>query len=131
VLGPHTIPEDDRGLDGYIGKILRTGMLVSAVVILFGGVLFLAQQGAQAPSFRQFHGEPRQLTSVPLVVNGAIHGQALPIIQLGLLLLIATPISRVIFAVAAFAWERDYLYVAISLVVLVVLLYSLFGFKSS
>lgn len=131
MLGPHSIPEDDRVLDRYIGMILRTGMLVSAVIILFGGILFLARQGANAPNFKQFHGEPRQLTSVRLVVGGVIHGEALPIIQFGLLLLIATPISRVIFAVAAFAWERDYLYVAISLAVLLVLLYSLFGFKSS
>ena len=53
------------------------------------------------------------------------HGQA--IIQFGLLLLIATPVARVAFAAIGFAMERDYLYVVITLIVLVVLLYSLFG----
>ena len=49
------------------------------------------------------------------------------IIQFGLLLLIATPVARVIFSAVAFAWERDYLYVAFTLAVLAVLTYSLFG----
>jgi uncharacterized membrane protein len=82
------------------------------------------------PRFHEFRGEPQQLTSVRLIVERAVDGEALAIIQLGLLLLIATPIARVIFSVAGFAWERDYLYVGFSLLVLLVLLYSLFGFKS-
>ena len=126
---PHTIPADDRSLDRYIGTILRTGMLLSAAVILAGGLLFLMQHGKEPVSFHAFHGEPAEITSVRLIVQGALRGAALQIIQLGLLLLIATPIARVIFAVVAFAWERDYLYVSISFVVLVVLLYSLFGPK--
>ena len=48
-------------------------------------------------------------------------------IQLGLLILIATPVARVAFSAFGFAVERDYLYVGITLFVLAVLLYSLFG----
>ena len=51
------------------------------------------------------------------------HGRGL--IQLGLLLLIATPIARVVFSVAGFARQRDWLYVAITLIVLTLLGYSL------
>jgi uncharacterized membrane protein len=47
------------------------------------------------------------------------------VIQFGLLVLIATPIVRVILAVAAFAIERDGLYVVIGLIVLAILTYSL------
>jgi uncharacterized membrane protein len=47
--------------------------------------------------------------------------------QLGLLLLIATPIARVMFSAVAFAMERDRMYVGFTLIVLAVLLYSLFG----
>ncbi len=124
---PAAISVDDRGLDRYIGLILRTGMLLSAAVILFGGVLYLTQHGKSRMSFHTFNGEPPEITSVQLIVQGAAQGQALEVIQLGLLLLIATPIARVMFAVVAFAWERDYLYVTISLIVLVVLLYGVFG----
>jgi uncharacterized membrane protein len=44
-----------------------------------------------------------------------------------LLLLILTPVARVAFSVAAFALERDWTYVAITLIVLAVLIYSLAG----
>jgi len=49
------------------------------------------------------------------------------LIQLGLLLLIATPVARVAFSVVAFAMQRDRLYVAVALIVLAVLMYSLMG----
>jgi uncharacterized membrane protein len=49
------------------------------------------------------------------------------IIQLGLLLLIATPVARVAFSVVAFALERERLYVIVTLAVLAVLLFSLAG----
>jgi uncharacterized membrane protein len=49
----------------------------------------------------------------------------LGLIQFGLLLLIATPAARVVFSVAGFAIERDWMYVAITLLVLLTLLYSL------
>ncbi len=49
------------------------------------------------------------------------------IIQLGLLLLVATPVARVIFSVAAFALQQDWIYVVITLIVLAVLGFSLLG----
>ena len=58
---------------------------------------------------------------------GALHLSGGAIIQLGLLILIATPVARVAFSAVAFAIERDYLYVWITLFVLAVLLYSLLG----
>jgi uncharacterized membrane protein len=54
-------------------------------------------------------------------------GETTGILQLGLLLLIATPIARVVFSVFAFALEGDRMYVTFTLIVLSVLLYSLFG----
>jgi uncharacterized membrane protein len=47
-------------------------------------------------------------------------------VQLGVLLLIATPVARVAFSALAFARQRDYTYVALTLFVLAVLLCSLF-----
>jgi Predicted membrane protein len=58
-------------------------------------------------------------------LSAAFHGNPVAIIQFGLLLLIATPVARVIFAVFAFALQRDFLYVTISTIVLLTLLYSL------
>jgi uncharacterized membrane protein len=43
------------------------------------------------------------------------------------LLLVATPVARVIFSVAAFAFQRDRTYIVITLIILAVLGYSLSG----
>jgi uncharacterized membrane protein len=51
------------------------------------------------------------------------------LIQFGLLLLVATPVARVAFAVFAFARERDRVYLTVSLIVLAVLVYSLVGWR--
>ncbi len=58
----------------------------------------------------------------------ALHGRGL--IQFGLLLLIATPIARVAFSVVAFLHQRDWTYVAVTLIVLSLLFYSLLGSRT-
>ena len=55
----------------------------------------------------------------------ARRGQGL--IQLGVLMLVATPIARVAFSIFAFARQRDYLYVSLSLIVFTLLMYSFVG----
>ena len=96
-------------------------------VVLFGAVVYLARHGHEVPNYTMFHGEPENLTSMSAIVHGALGMSGRAIIQLGLLLLIATPVARVLFSAIAFALERDYLYVFITLIVLAILLYSLFG----
>jgi uncharacterized membrane protein len=61
------------------------------------------------------------------IVGYAFAGHARGIMQLGLLLLIATPVARVIFSAIVFAVEKDRMYLLFTLLVLFVLLYSLFG----
>jgi len=120
----HVHPSD-TALDARIGILLRTGVLTSSAVVLLGGIAFLVSQGESVPDYHSFHGVESHLNSVHGVLIGTLHGQAIAMIQLGLLLLIATPVARVIFSVGAFVLERDYLYVVISSIVLVVLFYSL------
>jgi uncharacterized membrane protein len=115
----------EKRFEALIGILLRTGVLLAATVVLAGGVLFLAKYDEVKPDYRIFRGEPTYLRSIGGVVGDAISLHSRGIIQLGLLLLIATPIARVAFSVAGFASERDWLYVGITLVVLGVLIYSL------
>jgi uncharacterized membrane protein len=123
---PFVPSADDTALDARIGNLLRVGTLSSAFVILLGGVLYLARHGHDRPDYHTFRGVSPQLHTLSGIFTGAAHGQSLAIIQLGLLMLIATPIARVLLSVFAFLFQRDFLYVAISGIVLVVLLYSLF-----
>jgi uncharacterized membrane protein len=117
----------DQKIEIIIGTLLRAGVLLSATVVAIGTCIYLVRHGREAPDFGTFHGEPENLQSIPAILHGALDGSGRAIIQLGLLLLIATPIARVVFSAVAFALERDYLYVGITLVVLAVLLYSLLG----
>lgn len=116
---------DDAIIDARIGLLLKIGTLTSASVILFGGIFFLLQQGSPRTDFHAFRGQPHYLTTVGGTLSAALHGNPAAIIQFGLLLLIATPVARVIFAVFAFALQKDFLYVTISTIVLLTLLYSL------
>jgi uncharacterized membrane protein len=107
--------------------LLRTGVVLSVLVVLTGGVLYLSRFSQEHANYRSFHGQSEKLLSVAGTVNAALGGDPAGIIQLGLLVLIATPIARVIFSVFAFAAERDWLYVVITLIVLAILLVSLLG----
>ena len=114
-------------VDRTIAIMLRTGVLSAASVVALAGAWYLARFGAMHPNYRSFHGEPRDLRSVGGICKGVLSHDPRSVIQFGLLLLIATPIARVAFSVVAFAVERDRLYLALTAVVLLVLLWSLSG----
>lgn len=121
----HPGPSDER-VESILGNLLRVGVVTSALIVVLGGILYLMDDARQAkPELRTF--EPEQLRSPVHIVGAAAAFHPLGLIMLGLLLLIATPVVRVIFSVAAFALQRDYLYVLFTLLVLSVLLYSLFS----
>jgi uncharacterized membrane protein len=121
----NTCHPDDTDLDAKISILLRIGVFTSATVILTGGILFLITRGHVLADYHTFHGVPDHLDNLKGILRGVSHGNPMAIIQLGLVLLIATPVARVILSVFAFAAERDYLYVVISSIVLLVLLSSL------
>ena len=118
--------EQDRehGLEQAMGRMLQIGVTVAALVVLAGGVLYLLQSGGTRPDYGHFQGAPAAVTTVSGIVAGVVHMDARSVIGFGILLLIATPICRVIFGVVGFALLRDRFYTAVSAVVLVILLYS-------
>lgn len=117
----------DHEIEQSVGNLLRVGVLLSTGVVLLGGIRYLIHYGGSTPSYQVFHGEPSDLRTFSGILADATSGRRRGLIQLGLLLLVATPIARVIFAAVAFAQQRDYVYLGITLVVLGVLLYSLVG----
>lgn len=117
----------DEKIERIIGNLLRIGVTAAALVVLFGGILLILGHSESATDLHIFRGEPKDLRTVSGVLRDAMHFQALGTIQLGLLLLVATPIARVIFSAVAFAIQRDFLYVAITLIVLFVLMFSIMG----
>lgn len=118
---------DEARVESMIGGLLRTGVVAAAIVVLTGGLLFLLRFGMGKPDYATFRGEPAQLRGISGILAGTVHGDSRSLIQFGLLLLIATPVARVIFSAYAFARERESKYVVFALIVLALLCYSLLG----
>lgn len=115
----------DQRLEVVIGHTLRIGVITAAVLVFAGGVYYLMENAQGPADYHTFHPAAKDVLGLSGIVRNALALNSLGIIQLGLLVLIATPIMRVVFSVVAFALERDIVYVAATLTVLAVLLYSL------
>jgi uncharacterized membrane protein len=105
--------------------LLRTGVLIAAFFVFSGGVLYLVRENEPVPDYHVFHGEPENLRTVPGIVHAALAFRGRGLIEFGLLILIATPMARVAFSLLAFLYQRDWTYVAVTVIVLGLLLYSL------
>ena len=116
---------NDERMESLMGILLRFGVVCASTVVLAGGFFFLQDHAFDFVQYRTFTPHPVILRHPGEWAAGMARGDAASIIIVGILLLIATPIARVAFAVVAFALERDCLYVAISLVVLAVLVWGL------
>jgi uncharacterized membrane protein len=118
--------EKDQRLAVAMGHMLRIGVTVAALVVLAGGVLYVSQSRGPKPDYRHFHGAPAAYEHVGAIFAGAFRFDSQSLIEFGILLLIATPICRVIFGVVGFSLLKDRLYAAVSAIVLIVLLLSFF-----
>jgi uncharacterized membrane protein len=128
---PDKMPDDTK-MDQMLGNLLRAGVLLAAVVTAVGGTIYLVKRwDERAPDLHQFkyadEAPPAEVSRVTGVAAYAFSGRGAGLIQLGVLLLIATPVARVAFSVYAFARQRDVLYVVVTVIVLALLLFSLFG----
>ncbi len=116
--------EDDsliRKTELVISAVLRGGVLLSVAVIL-GGIISLYAL--------KFTGNLHNSTypdTLRGLFSGLTRGDPLSIIVLGLMILLATPVARVAVSIAAFAIEEDRTYVVITSLVLVILIFSIFG----
>lgn len=113
-------------VEQMVGNLLRIGVLIAAAVALLGGIAFMLHHGSLIPDHSVFRGQPAMLSSLSGVIAGAVALEPAAIVQLGIVLLIATPVARVLLTLVAFAVQRDWMYVLISAIVLVLLSYSLF-----
>lgn len=115
----------DKEMELSIARMLRFGVILSAVLVSLGGIVYLRHPLLTAPAYGHFVLESGPLRRIPAVLRGTLHLDAKSIIEFGILLLIATPILRVGFCIAGFVRQKDRLYVLISTSVLLILIYSL------
>jgi uncharacterized membrane protein len=118
---------DDEAFEVLLGRVLQAGVVLAAIVVAVGGGIYLGRHGHDVPGYGVFQGEPGDLRSIAGIFSAARRLEGRGVIQLGLLLLIATPIARVMFALVGFARQKNWMYVGISAIVLALLAYSLTG----
>ncbi len=122
--------KDPESMNAVIGSVLRYGVVISAVAVLFGTFLLASSVGT-SDSGGILTYNPNRVphgnfdVSLQGLFGGLAEFNAYSWIELGVILLIATPVSRVLISVFLFAAEKDRLYVAITAIVLTLLLFSM------
>lgn len=115
----------DADIKLMIGTLLRWGVIISMSVVFVGGLIYLYRHGHETASYHTFNGEPEFLKNLKGILQNVATLKGRAIIQTGILLLIATPIARVLLSVFSFLLEKDYLYVVITLIVLGIIVFSM------
>jgi uncharacterized membrane protein len=117
----------DQKMDAIMGILLRSGVVLAAAIVLVGGILFLMRHKTPVTDYHIFSGEPSDLRTISGIFSDVKAFRARGLIQLGLLVLIATPVARVVFSLFAFIYQKDWKYAVFTAIVLGLLLYSLLG----
>jgi uncharacterized membrane protein len=115
----------DKDMQLLLSHVLRAGTIISVTIVFIGGVFFIYRHGQSISDYHKWNGIPNFIRTTSGIFHGiwALKGQAM--IQLGIVMLIATPILRVIFSAIGFVLEKDYMYVGISLLVLGIIFFSM------
>ena len=112
-----------NGMNELIGNTLRLGVFAACIIALLGGIYYLATtSGHPVPDYTTFHKGAVSYTTFEGIVRGAFSLSATEWMQLGVVVLMLTPIMRVVLSLVDFSIQRDWLYVAITAIVLVVII---------
>lgn len=122
--------KDPESMNAVIGMVLRYGVLLSAAVITIGTFALALSNGSSGTSeFLNYDPNAVPHDGIALSLSGILSGlvsfSASSWIELGVIILIATPVARVLISVLLFAAEGDAIYVYITGGVLALLLFSM------
>ncbi len=114
----------------WISYVLRWGVIAAAIVVLIGGAVFLAA----GPAARDPHSLHQLInhdysnrSSIQSKITGLKHARGLAIVDVGLMLLILTPVVRVAMTFVLFFKLRDWLFTILTAIVLSILLLGISG----
>lgn len=116
----------DLDIQQIIGWVLRLGVMISMTVVFIGGCFYWYRHSGETASYSKFVGVPDFVHSASGIWHGILTLRGRAIIQAGIILLIATPVIRVLFSAVGFILEKDWLYTGITLLVLGIILLSAF-----
>lgn len=117
----------DPDMELVISRIMRYGIVVASVIVIIGAITFLSNYGQEKPQYSTFTGQPKELTNVFRIISSLSSTSGRGLIEFGMVVLIAIPVLRVAFSIASFIVEKDRVYIIITSIVFILLLFSLFG----
>ena len=115
-----------ENFQNFLAKTMITGVVISAIVMLIGIIVYSFSHSHVVFHGHIFHGEPSYITSPLDILHFALKGNERSIIQIGILLLLINPFIRVFIIAIGFCLEKNKLYCFISLLVLAILIFSFF-----
>jgi len=115
----------DKDIQVILGTLLRVGVIASMAVVFAGAVIYLLVYHSDMVDYHKFDPLKTEYSSITAIFQGLSRLDSKAIIQFGTVLLIFTPVTRIVFSIFSFLIERDYLYVVIGLFVLCIILISL------
>jgi uncharacterized membrane protein len=118
---------NDKDIQVILGTLLRAGVIISMSIVLIGGAIFLIHNKRAITDYKVFKPEQSKFSSIVGIFKGLASFKGDAIVQFGILMLIFTPIARIVFAIFSFLIERDYLYVLIGFIILAIITISLNG----
>lgn len=110
-----------------LGRLLLVGIIISFFFIIWGGALYLIEYGRSTVSYHTFLPSPTSVSvwNVLQTLNSSPHS----LIQLGLIILVFTQVLRVAVTAWFFLQLKDYIFTAVSVFILGVLIYSLYYYR--
>lgn len=113
-----------------IGLVLRYGVVASFALVALGSVLmFLEGQtgyGRMGNAEQLFGARDTFLVGLAPLLRGIASAKPYAIIDLGLVVLLATSVARVVISILFFLGEKRYVFVAVTATVLAILMVSVF-----
>lgn len=121
----------EKDFQTIIGNLLRYGVWISLSVAFIGGIVYLMHHGSDIENYSVFKENDRNIFEViSTVISGVMSGSGEYLIFFGIVLLFLTPVFRVLLSLFSFMLEKDYLYVVITLIVIMIIITSIsFGFS--
>nr|WP_314498123.1 DUF1634 domain-containing protein [uncultured Chryseobacterium sp.] len=116
----------DVDLNRSVGNLLRLGVILSVIISLVGFVKLFTEGFKMPRKYKLLEMGTSSEKVWSQFWETLCKGEGMAIIQLGILILIFTPLMRIIFALIGYLKEKDYLYVLISSIVLAIMAVSFF-----
>lgn len=115
-----------KRIEEIIGIILIIGTLCTAALVILGGSIFLIQHGQENMQTELLNADHYAIPITTLLIQDTVAFSPMAIIELGLLLLVAIQVLRVLLLFLYYLVIRDVYFSLISLFILLMLVYSIF-----